>query len=297
MDAQSQVPPLVAVADSAFTRGDWAAATRLYRVALNQDSTRGRAWFRLAVSAQEMKQFSLAASGYRHAIALKVQVPPAMYRLAKLEAMAGHRDSALALLRTLAPAGGTPIGKQLTSEPEFLSLRATPEFKRIVATADSAAYPCRTSPKAHEFDFWIGQWDVTQFGAPPIPHGPGTGTNEVHPMLEGCVLLENWTGAGGNSGKSFNWFDTNINKWRQAWMSDGGGPLDYVGEYRDGAMRFEGWSLGPNGSHVLQKLTFFNMSRDTVRQLFEQSVDSGKTWQSTFDGRYVRRKMPSRPTM
>jgi hypothetical protein len=55
-------------------------------------------------------------------------------------------------------------------------------------------------------------------------------------------------------------------------------------------MRFEGWTLAPNGGRLMQKLTFFPVSRDTVRQLFETSADSGKTWQPGFDGRYVRKK-------
>jgi len=285
-----QVPPAVAVADSAYNRGDWAGAKKLYQTALSQDSTRGRAWLRLGLASQELKDFPTAANAYRHAIALKVQLQVAIYRLAKLEAVAGHRDSALALLRQDVAIGAAPPGKTISKEPEFVRLRAIPEFKRIVASADSASYPCRTNPKAHEFDFWIGEWDVTQFNQAPIPHGPGTGFNDVHPILEGCVVLENWVGTGGSAGKSFNWFDTNVNKWRQAWMSDAGGPLDYVGEYKDGAMRFEGWTLAPNGLHMLQKLTFYNISRDTVRQQFEQSADSGKTWSTTWDGRYVRRK-------
>ena len=48
-------------------------------------------------------------------------------------------------------------------------------------------------------------------------------------------------------------------------------------------------SLAPNGTRVLQRLTFFPVHRDTVRQLFETSSDSGKTWQPGFDGRYVRK--------
>jgi len=285
-----QVPPAVATADSAFNRGDWAAAKRLYLVALQQDSTRGRAWLRLGLASQELKDNPGAANAYRHAIALNVQLQVALYRLAKLEATAGRRDSALALLRRDVSIGAAPPGKTMLKEPEFAPLRTNPEFRKVVATADSMAYPCRTSAKAHEFDFWIGTWDVTQFNQAPIPHGLGTGTNEVQAILEGCVLLENWTGATGSSGKSFNWYDTNIGKWRQSWMADGGGPLDYTGEYKDGAMRFEGWTLGPKGSHVLQKLTFYNISPDTVRQQFEQTTDSGKTWATTFDGRYVRRR-------
>lgn len=101
--------------------------------------------------------------------------------------------------------------------------------------------------------------------------------------------MENWTSANGRGGKSMNFWDVNRGKWRQVWVADVGGSLDYEGEFRDGAMRFEGWTLAPSGGRVLQKLTFFAIHRDTVRQLFESSADSGRTWRPGFDGRYVRR--------
>ena len=82
----------------------------------------------------------------------------------------------------------------------------------------------------------------------------------------------------------------NVGKWRQIWVADGGNSLDYTGEFRNGAMRFEGWTRGPQGERVLQKLTFTPFGTDTVRQTFEASSDSGRTWRVTFDARYVRRK-------
>ena len=41
----------------------------------------------------------------------------------------------------------------------------------------------------HQFDFWIGTWDVTR------PDGARAGENRVEPILGGCVLRESWTGA------------------------------------------------------------------------------------------------------
>jgi len=153
-------------------------------------------------------------------------------------------------------------------------------------------YPCRASVETTQFDFWIGNWDVTPWQAPPSSNPASIGTNLIEPILEHCVILENWTGGGpgGGAGKSMNFWDTNRRQWRQIWVADGGGSLDYAGTFRDGAMRFEGWTLSPTGARVLQKLTFFPISRDTVRQLFETSIDSGKTWQPGFDGRYVRKR-------
>ena len=114
--------------------------------------------------------------------------------------------------------------------------------------------------------------------------------NHISSELEHCIIRERWTSATGSKGESINFWDPNRRAWRQIWMDESQWSLDYEGEYQDGAMRFHGWTLGPTGQRRLEKLTFFNVSRDTVRQLFEQSADSGKTWTTTFDGRYVRMK-------
>lgn len=174
-----------------------------------------------------------------------------------------------------------------------LLIAATISQLALAGTASAQVgppHPCPGMTEARQFDFWIGTWDVTPWQvAAPTP-AQQMGVNEVHPILEHCVLLENWKGTRGGEGKSFNYYDTNLHKWRQIWMADSGGPLDYTGGFRDGAMRFVGWNLDAKGNRLEQKLTFFAIAPDTVRQLFEQSSDGGKTWKSTFDGRYVRRR-------
>jgi len=46
----------------------------------------------------------------------------------------------------------------------------------------------------------------------------------------------------------------------------------------------------PDGSFKIQKMTFFNLTPDRVRQLGESSVDEGKIWKTDFDLEYRRRK-------
>lgn len=150
--------------------------------------------------------------------------------------------------------------------------------------------PCPTRPEARQFDFWVGDWEVTAWQQPPGPNMRVLGTSRIELLLEQCLVMEHWTSGNGRGGKSMNFWDINRKKWRQVWVADVGGSLDYEGEFRDGAMRFDGWTLAPNGGRVLQKLTFFAVARDTVRQLFETSADSGRTWKPGFDGRYVRRR-------
>jgi hypothetical protein len=159
------------------------------------------------------------------------------------------------------------------------------------APAQPPAPPrCDTIPVRREFDFWIGTWDVYAW---PDTNATGRklGVNVITPIEGHCGLLESWTDGNGITGRSLNWFDTNLGNWRQLWIAQGGGTLDYTqGEFRDGAMRFAGWTRGRNGLRVEQKLTFFAIHADTVRQLFEASRDSGRTWTSGFDGRHIKRQ-------
>ena len=162
------------------------------------------------------------------------------------------------------------------------------------ATAQSTApkplaHPCLTASENHQLDFWVGMWDVTPWQlSAPTPQQQ-VGRSDVHPILQHCVISENWMGVRGGEGKSYNYYDPSLKKWRQVWIADSGGVLDYTGEYRDGAMRFQGYTIDAQGHRVEQRLTFFNVSPDTVRQLFETSKDAGQTWTPGFDGRYVRR--------
>ena len=54
-------------------------------------------------------------------------------------------------------------------------------------------------PESRQFDFWIGEWDVT------TPDGKPAGSSRIERIANGAGLLENWSGypapAGGN-GKS-----------------------------------------------------------------------------------------------
>jgi hypothetical protein len=147
--------------------------------------------------------------------------------------------------------------------------------------------PCKTQPEYRQFDFWVGEWDVQ------TPQGQQAGTNSVQLILGDCVLLENWTGARGGTGKSFNVYNAAKGKWQQTWVDNVGGVLELLGEYKDDKMSFTGETKGRDGSVTLERLTFTKISADRVRQFWEQSRDGGKTWTVAFDGTYIRRKTPA----
>lgn len=273
-----------ASADSAFARSDWTTAARLYRRLASRDTADMRNHFRLGVSLFEQRQFAAAIPEFERTARAGFQRTPSEFRLTRAHALLGHIDSSIAHLERAVDAGVAL--EMVSTHADLASIRGDARYLGIVQRLEDRRFPCRRGVEAHQFDFWIGEWTVTPWAGPataaPIGH------NVVTADLEHCVLLEAWTPTAGGQGRSMNFWDTNRHVWRQVWMSADGGSLDYEGHFADDAMHFTGWTLDANGKKVLQKLTFFRIAADTVRQLFEASGDGGATWQSTFDGRYVR---------
>lgn len=153
-------------------------------------------------------------------------------------------------------------------------------------TPPPSSTPCKTDPAYRQFDFWIGEWDVEN------PQGQVVGRSSIQ-LIEGdCVILENYTGVRNPSysGRSFNVFDAAMNRWRQFWVDNQGGVLEFSGVYTHRELRYAATLVGPDSQTVLHKLTFFHREDGTVRQLWEQSTNGGSTWKVAFDGLYKKRK-------
>ncbi len=141
-----------------------------------------------------------------------------------------------------------------------------------------------SSEKYRQFDFWIGDWDVSS-------EGQAAGTNSIHPIHKGCALQENWQGSGegGISGSSFNIYDRANNKWHQTWVDSSGTLLELDGGYFEGKMVLSGERPSRDGSGIsLHRISWAPLEDDTVRQLWEVSKDGGKSWSVLFDGLYER---------
>lgn len=151
------------------------------------------------------------------------------------------------------------------------------------ASPPAARRAC-AAPEFHQFDFWIGTWEVR------TPDGKVAGTNRIEPVLDGCALQENWRGAKGLLGSSLNMYVPSTKKWHQTWMDQQGTLLLLDGSFRDGAMVMTGEapSTKKPGTTALQRITWTPAADGSVRQLWEVSEDGGTTWSPVFDGRYTR---------
>ena len=141
-----------------------------------------------------------------------------------------------------------------------------------------------SSEKHRQFDFWIGEWNVTS-------DGQQAGTNSVYLIQNGCVLQENWQGEGedGVSGTSFNIYDQASDKWHQTWVDSSGTLLELDGALVNGIMVLSGERPARDGSGMaLHRISWTRNEDGSVRQYWEASKDDGHTWSILFDGLYVR---------
>ena len=135
----------------------------------------------------------------------------------------------------------------------------------------------------HQFDFWVGDWEVTDRA------GQLQGTNSITREEGGCLLVERWTSAAGNTGQSYNFYSPVNDEWRQVWVS-AGLIIDYTGGLTEtGSMKLTGtivyhqsgtrapftgeWTPNPDGS---------------VTQHFEQYSADKDEWVEWFTGIYRR---------
>ena len=276
----------VEAADSLFQAEAWPEAGAAYRAILAGDSTHALAWYRLGRVHHSQGRNEAALEAYDAASRHGFQPLSVAFARARSLVALGREDDAVAELRGVAESGFGMVGA-VTEDPAFESLLDHPEMEAVIERLEENSEPCMHSDAARRFDFWIGTWDVYN------PQGRLVGVNVVERRLKGCLLLENWTGASGSSGKSMNYWDPQRETWRQVWVSDQGNVLDYRhGEHRDGAMRFRGITIGEDGDTTHQRLTFEDVAPDTVRQVFEASTDRGETWNTTWVGIYVKRAEP-----
>jgi len=159
----------------------------------------------------------------------------------------------------------------------FASCVLLPMLAHAEDAPKSAKADACAAKESHQFDFWIGDWNV-------VEKGKFAGHNRIEAILGGCAVAEHWDGAGGGHGTSYNAYDAKTKTWQQFWVDTHGGVLHLEGTFDGERMALR--SNAP-GAHV-DRITWTPNKDGSVRQLWETSEDSGKTWTTSFDGRYER---------
>jgi len=279
------------VADSLFTKQNWKAAKEKYTNYLKDTSVNSLAWNRLGYCNQNLGLYADAVVDYNKALANKPSPPVrnvVLARMARVYSLMNKTDEAKDWLIKATATGYNSL-PDLDTLADFKNLRMSANFKTVRQQVYETIYPCTKEPRAHDFDFWIGDWDVYPTGTKQL-----VGRSHVESMAGGCAILENWTSTQAQSGKSFNYYDDLTGKWEQDWIGagafSGGRQRYYNGEYKNGKMQFTYESLDAKGVKQPGNFIFYNIDKDTVRQYQDISTDGGKTFTVSYDFTYVRRK-------
>jgi hypothetical protein len=141
----------------------------------------------------------------------------------------------------------------------------------------------------HVLDFWVGRWDV--FVGKQL-----VGRDQVAKLLDDCAVTEEWTGLNGERGNSLFYYLPAARTWKQVWVTNRalapGGVKEKTLTARlpDGGVQFQGEIAQRNGGVYLDRTTLTPLENGDVRQVIAMSTDGGLTWETTFDGLYVREK-------
>lgn len=279
--ASAVTPEMRAEANKFYQASDWERAAAAYEKIVSLEPANPNAKYRLGVVALNLNR---TANAQKHLEAAMAASPNAVYALALARAFAraGNKPKAFETIEKSIPLGGI-APETLNAEKDFAVWREDAGFKDLVRRSDLAVNPCKASPEFRQFDFWIGEWDVkNQQGVP-------SGSSSIQLILGQCIIFENWAGGSGTNGKSFNIFDTNDKKWHQTWVDDKGTFTHYIGGLINGEMVVTADTI-VSGKPTLAKMTFTKMPNGDVRQHGENSTDAGKTWTTSFDLIYSRKK-------
>lgn len=147
-----------------------------------------------------------------------------------------------------------------------------------VGTARAALSLGCNSTEHRQFDFWVGDWNITQ------PGGSPGGVSNITKELGGCAVMESYQGG---NGRSINLYDRARDRWTQTYIDTGGLLLRLAGGLVGETMVLDDEvRVTPSGLGLKSHITWTPVEGGGVRQVWDLSTDSGATFSTNFDGTY-----------
>ncbi len=136
--------------------------------------------------------------------------------------------------------------------------------------------PC-SGPEYRQFDFWLGDWDASDFGGKAV-----VARLRVDRLLDGCVLREEYEGVDGHQGQSLSIYDSSRGVWHQSWVTNRGELLTIEGTFQAGEIVLSGADHTADGKERRVR-GVWKPEDGGVRETAVTSTDGGKTWKPWFD--------------
>jgi hypothetical protein len=147
-------------------------------------------------------------------------------------------------------------------------------------------YGC-DSAESRQLDFWVGEWELSYTAA---GGKPAKSRNRITKVLDGCVILEEFTGGEGTrlDGRSYSTYDRATKRWKQTWVDNTASYLDFDGATVEGNMAFVR-TFTKDGKTTHQRMVFRDVKPDSLVWLWQQSPD-GNAWSTQWEIGYKRLK-------
>jgi len=151
----------------------------------------------------------------------------------------------------------------------------------LLQTSPSTPPSACIAPEHNQFDFWVGEWDVTPTGKSAV-----VAHSRIEKLYGNCAVRENWVPLKGAGGGSLNSYVDG--RWHQIWVDSSNSRVDFVGGLIGDKMVLVGDWKGVNGpgKDAIIRMTYSKNADGSVRQHGEQSTDFGITWSTNFDFTY-----------
>lgn len=255
----------------------WPEAAAAYQGVVAASPENSTAWFGLGQARHQLSEHEAAVEAYLRALEAGFQPRARVhYHLGRAYMSLGDEERALEQIEAIGALGGVPP-QVLQGVAEFEPLREHARYQAVIEQLT----PCVTE-RYRDFDFWLGEWDVTPAGM-PAP----TARNSITSVQGGCAVLEQYETQGGFTGMSINFYDSVTGKWHQSWMGSGGGAVHLQGGLENGAMVMSDADLAVSEiSGTINRVTWSLLDDGRVRQHWEITTDGGESWTTSFDGYY-----------
>ncbi len=273
----------VARAAALLAAKDWAGAVEAYSAIVAANPKNADAWFALGAAHHELGHWQPAADAYAQSggagydpILIAARQSRVLSRLAK-------REEALVELEKAVKLGFAGLST-MEKNPDFESLRSDPRFVQAIAAVRAKADPCSVFPEYKQLSFWLGDWDVQ------APAGNSSAASRITSVLGGCAIHEDYKHNNGDYfGQSLSAWSFATKAWTQRYVDSQGDVQDWFGAAVGNSVQFTRDAVGADGVSTRYRMTYTPLGPDRVRQYIEKSSDKGVTWESEWDGLYVRK--------
>ena len=153
-------------------------------------------------------------------------------------------------------------------------------FVSVQAQSDC---PCCTDFH-RQFDFWVGEWNVYD------TVGNKVGENSIEKLENGCIINEHWRGAGGGTGRSYNYYNKADSTWNQVWIDSQGNNLELKGHAKTNQMILSSILIpGQKVDFYRNRITWTKNADESVTQFWEILDKNDKVLSIAFKGIYKRK--------